>query len=128
MSVKIRLSRAGRKKVPFYHVVVADGRMPRDGRYIEALGFYNPNATSADGFYKLDNERISYWLSKGAQPSETLSKTFLSMGLGSERQRKEWTAKFARKKSIVEARVKAAAEAAAKAVAAEADAGKEASA
>jgi small subunit ribosomal protein S16 len=71
MAVKIRLARGGTKKRPYYRVVVADERAPRDGRFIEKVGTYNPllPADSADRV-KLDLERIKHWLSKGAQPTD----------------------------------------------------------
>ena len=72
--VTIRLSRAGTKKKPFYHVVVTDSRNKRDGRLIERLGFYNPMATGQDVPIKLDLERINYWVSKGAQTSSRVAK------------------------------------------------------
>ena len=68
--VKIRLRRMGAKKAPFYRIVVADGRAPRDGRFIEELGVYNP---SADGDkLKVDAERVQYWIKNGAQPTDTV--------------------------------------------------------
>ena len=69
MSVRIRLSRHGKKKAPFYRLVVADSRSPRDGRFIEILGTYNPLTDPAE--VKIDAERAAYWLSKGASPSDT---------------------------------------------------------
>jgi len=72
--VTIRLSRAGTKKKPFYHVVVTDSRNKRDGRLIERLGFYNPMATGQDVPIRLDVERINYWLSQGAQASARVKK------------------------------------------------------
>ncbi len=69
MSVKIRLQRKGRKKAPFYHIVVADARAPRDGRFIEKLGTYNPMTVPAT--IDLDRDRAFDWLMKGAQPTET---------------------------------------------------------
>lgn len=70
MSVKIRLARAGAKKHPFYRIVTADARDPRDGRFLEKLGTYDPNADPS----KLDvnRPRIDYWLSVGAQPTQTV--------------------------------------------------------
>jgi small subunit ribosomal protein S16 len=65
--VKIRLRRMGKKKQPSYRIVVADSRMPRDGRYIEALGFYNPMTEPST--IELNDERALYWLGQGAQPS-----------------------------------------------------------
>lgn len=70
MAVKIRLARHGAKKRPYYRVVVADGRMPRDGRYIEQVGRYNPLTTPKT--IELDLEKIDTWLSKGAQPSNAV--------------------------------------------------------
>jgi small subunit ribosomal protein S16 len=68
--VTIRLSRGGAKKRPFYHVVVTDSRTPRDGRYIERLGFFNPLAAKHEETLRVDAERVKYWVSKGAQPSD----------------------------------------------------------
>ena len=70
MSVKIRLKRMGAKKRPFYRVVVADSRSPRDGRFIETVGTYNPIAQPAE--ITLDEDKILGWLNNGAQPSETV--------------------------------------------------------
>jgi small subunit ribosomal protein S16 len=69
MPVKIRLSRQGKKGYPFYHIVVADSRAPRDGRYIERLGVYNPNTNPAT--IEFDFDRALDWLQKGAQPTDT---------------------------------------------------------
>jgi len=71
--VTIRLSRGGAKKQPFYHVVVTDSRNKRDGRSIERLGFFNPVARGNDKRLELKSERIDYWLSQGAQPSERVA-------------------------------------------------------
>ncbi len=68
--VKIRLKRMGMKKHPFYRVVVADERFPRDGRNIEEIGFYDPNTTPAT--IKIDTEKAQAWLKNGAQPSDTV--------------------------------------------------------
>ncbi|MCL2812876.1 MAG: 30S ribosomal protein S16 [Clostridia bacterium] len=70
MAVKIRLRRMGMKKHPFYRVVVADERSPRDGRSIEEIGYYNPMTQPAE--IKIDNERANYWLKNGAQPTDTV--------------------------------------------------------
>ena len=72
--VTIRLTRAGAKKRPFYHIIVTDSRNKRDGRYIERLGFYNPIATDKEEELKLDRERLDYWLSQGARASERVAK------------------------------------------------------
>ncbi len=71
MAVKIRLARHGAKKRPFYRVVVADGRMPRDGRYIELIGRYNP--VSNPKVIDLDLEKIDAWIAKGAQPTNAVA-------------------------------------------------------
>jgi small subunit ribosomal protein S16 len=71
MSVRIRLTRHGAKKKPFYRVVVCDQRFPRDGRYIEQVGTYDPNA--ATGAVKLDQEKIASWIKRGAKPTQTVS-------------------------------------------------------
>jgi small subunit ribosomal protein S16 len=70
VAVRIRLRRMGAKKRPFYRVVVADSRAPRDGRFIETLGTYNPLITPAE--VKLNAEKVQLWLSRGAQPSGTV--------------------------------------------------------
>ena len=69
MPVKIRLKREGRKKKPFYHIVIADSRAPRDGRFIEKIGYYNPNTNPAT--IELDFDKALDWLLKGAQPTDT---------------------------------------------------------
>ena len=68
--VKIRLRRMGAKKAPFYRVVVADARSPRDGRFIDEVGYYNPMTNPAD--VKIDSEKVEKWLANGAQPTETV--------------------------------------------------------
>ena len=70
MAVRIRLRRVGTKNVPRYRIVVADGRSPRDGRFIENLGTYNPQ--KAENNFTVDLERAKYWIQKGAQPSDTV--------------------------------------------------------
>ena len=72
MAVKIRLARHGAKKAPFYRVVVADSRCPRDGRFIDMVGRYNPCVEPA--FLELDMEKIEEWMGKGAQPSDTVAR------------------------------------------------------
>jgi small subunit ribosomal protein S16 len=71
MSVKIRMKRVGTKNTPVFRIVVADGRSPRDGKFIEELGTYQPLKKSDN--FTLDLERAKYWISKGAQPSETVA-------------------------------------------------------
>ena len=70
MAVKIRLRRMGQKKAPFYRVIVADSRSPRDGRFIEEIGYYNPMTDPAE--VKIDAEKAKEWLKNGAQPTETV--------------------------------------------------------
>ncbi len=72
MAVHIRLARHGTKKAPFYRIVVTDQRNARDGRYIELIGVFDPR--DAGGKVKLDRERLVYWTSRGAKPSDTVSK------------------------------------------------------
>ena len=79
MSVKIRMRRMGSKRKPFYRLVVADSRMPRDGRFIEEVGFYNP--LSDTDSVKLDEEKVFAWLQKGAQPSDTVRSLLSKAGL-----------------------------------------------
>lgn len=67
--VVIRLSRGGAKKRPFYHLTIADRRNPRDGRYIERVGFFNPGAKGKEERLRIDRERVDYWLGLGAQAS-----------------------------------------------------------
>lgn len=68
--VVIRLARSGAKKKPFYHLVVADQRRARDGRFIEKLGFFNPTASGEAETLRVDVERVNHWISQGAQPSD----------------------------------------------------------
>jgi small subunit ribosomal protein S16 len=71
MAVKIRMKRVGTKNTPVYRIVVADGRSPRDGKFIEEIGTYQP--LKKDGNFVMDLERAKYWVSKGAQPSDTVA-------------------------------------------------------
>ncbi len=70
MAVKIRLRRLGAKKAPFYRVVVADSRFPRDGRFIEEIGYYDP--TKEPAVVKIDGEKAKKWIANGAQPTDTV--------------------------------------------------------
>jgi small subunit ribosomal protein S16 len=79
MAVKIRLRRMGAKKAPFYRVIVADSRTPRDGRFIEEIGYYNPITEPAD--VKIDAEKAKEWMSNGAQPSDTVRRLFKKAGI-----------------------------------------------
>ncbi len=71
--VSIRLSRAGAKKRPFYHLVVTDSRNRRDGRYIERIGFFNPVGREHEDNLRIDLDRADYWIGQGAQPSERVA-------------------------------------------------------
>ncbi|MCX8101831.1 MAG: 30S ribosomal protein S16 [Geminicoccaceae bacterium] len=98
MAVRIRLARGGAKKRPFYRIVAADARARRDGRFIERLGSYAP--LLPDGHPQrivLDEERIRYWLSQGAQPSDRVHRFLFKAGLVSEAPRLRGTGKKAQK-------------------------------
>ena len=79
MAVKIRLKRLGAKKNPFYSVVVADSRSPRDGRFIEEIGTYNPMVDPAE--IKIDGEKAKQWISNGAQPTDTVRSLLKKQGI-----------------------------------------------
>ena len=79
MAVKIRLKRIGAKKAPFYRVVVADERSPRDGKFIEEIGYYNPLTEPAD--IKIDADKAKKWISNGAQPTETVKVLLKKSGI-----------------------------------------------
>jgi small subunit ribosomal protein S16 len=86
--MKIRLARGGSKKRPFYRVVAADSRMPRDGRFIEKLGTYNPLLPKdSEERVKLDMERVQYWLDQGAQPSDRVSRFLEAAGVVAKKER-----------------------------------------
>lgn len=88
MALKIRLSRGGAKKRPFYKIVVADARSPRDGRFIEKIGTYNPMLPNDAGQrWVLDAERAKHWLSVGAQPTDRLVRYFADQGLVAKAER-----------------------------------------
>ncbi|MHC6179591.1 30S ribosomal protein S16 [Clostridium sp. JNZ X4-2] len=79
MALKIRLRRMGAKKAPFYRIVVADSRSPRDGRFVEEIGYYNP--TTEPNTVKFDEEKAVKWIKNGAQPTEVVKKIFDKSGL-----------------------------------------------
>lgn len=79
MAVKIRLRRMGAKKAPFYRIVVADSRYPRDGRFIEEIGYYNPLAEPAE--IKVDAEKAQKWIANGAQPTDTVKDLLKRAGM-----------------------------------------------
>lgn len=94
MSLKIRLSRGGAKKRPFYKIVLADSRSPRDGKFIEKLGTYNPMLPQEHGQrLVLKEERIKHWLSVGAQPTDRVAKFFANAGYIAAPARSEQTKK-----------------------------------
>lgn len=74
MAVKIRLKRMGSKKKPFYRIVVADSRAPRDGKFIEEIGYYNPLTEAKE--VKVDSEKVAQWIKNGAKPTDTVSRLF----------------------------------------------------
>ncbi len=79
MAVKIRLKRLGQKKAPFYRIVVADSRSPRDGKFIEEIGTYDPNNDPST--FNIDAEAAKKWLANGAQPTEVVGKLFKAAGI-----------------------------------------------
>ena len=79
MAVKMRLRRMGAKKAPFYRVIVADSRSPRDGRFIDEVGYYNPLTNPAE--IKIDAEKAKQWLGNGAQPTETVKALLKKSGI-----------------------------------------------
>ena len=81
MALKIRLTRAGSKKRPYYHIVVADVRSPRDGRFIEQVGAWNPMLPKDGERVKIDEERVKHWLSNGALPTDRVARFLAEAGL-----------------------------------------------
>ena len=79
MAVKIRLRRMGQKKAPFYRIVVADSRSPRDGRFIEEIGYYDPTKEPSE--IRVDEEAAKKWLANGAQPTQTVEKILKTAGI-----------------------------------------------
>lgn len=129
MSLKLRLARAGTKKRPYYHVVVADARSPRDGRFIEKIGNYDPKLADKDKRVTLVTERVQHWLSVGAQPTDRVARFFDAAGLLKRDARNNPEKGKPGKKATERAEAKAKAEAdAAEAAAAPAPAAEEAAA
>ena len=121
MSLKIRLARAGTKKRPFYHIVIADSRSPRDGRFIERLGYFNPLLPKdKTERLKLDLDKVKAWLAKGALPTDRVLRFLDQAGVMKRETRSNPTRAIPRKERKVqaEANVKALAEAKTKATAA----------
>ena len=114
MAVKIRLKRIGRRNRPFYRMCVFDGRTRRDGRPVEELGSYDPRATTLEEKIKIDRRRAHYWLTVGAQPSETCASLLRKLGV-----RKDGPVPEEEPVAVVEAAVDASVEASAEAAASE---------
>jgi small subunit ribosomal protein S16 len=116
MSLVIRMARAGTKKRPFYHIVVADSRSPRDGRFIERLGYYNPLLPKdKEERLKLDLDKVKDWMKKGAQPSDRVSRFLDAAGIMKREKRNNPAKAIPRKerKALKEEATKAKEEAAA---------------
>lgn len=118
MSLKLRLARAGTKKRPYYHVVVADARSPRDGRFIEKIGNYDPKLADKSARVTLVAERVQHWLSVGAQPTDRVARFFDAAGLLKREARNNPEKAKPGKKATERAEAKAQAEADAAAAAA----------
>jgi small subunit ribosomal protein S16 len=131
MSLKIRLARAGTKKRPFYHIVIADSRSPRDGRFIERLGYFNPLLPKEKTErLKIDLDKVKAWLAKGAVPTDRVLRFLDEAGVLKREKRSNPERAIPRKerKVLAEERVKAAAAAKAAATAKAAEAAKAAAA
>lgn len=127
MAIKIRLARGGSKKRPFYRIVAADSRMPRDGRFIEKLGIYNPLlAKDSEDRVKMDVERVQYWMSQGAQATDRVARFLEAAGVVAKKDRSN--PKKAVPGKAAQERAAAKAAKAAKAAEADASAAEEASA
>ncbi len=114
MAVTIRLARGGSKKRPFYRIVAADSRMARDGRYIEKLGTYNPLLPKDnEERVKMDAERVAYWMSTGAKPTDRVSRFLEAAGIVEKKERANMKKAEPGKKAKERAEQKAAKEAAA---------------
>jgi len=124
MAMKIRLARGGSKKRPFYRIVATDTRMPRDGRFIEKLGTYNPLlAKDSEERVKMDLDRVKYWLGEGAQPTDRVSRMLEAAGVLEKKTRNNPKSAVPGKKAAERAEEKASkAAAAAEAAAAPAEA------
>ncbi len=108
MSMKIRLARGGSKKRPFYRIVAADSRMPRDGRFIEKLGTYNPLlAKDSEERVKMNMERVQYWLGEGAQPTDRIARMLEAAGVREKTERNNPKKGAPHKKAVERAEEKA---------------------
>ncbi|CAN6484479.1 unnamed protein product [Victoria cruziana] len=109
MALKIRLARGGSKKRPYYQIVVADARSPRDGRFLEKVGSWNPMiAKDAEGRIVLNNERIQHWLDNGAQPTDRVLRFLNDAGLAKREARNNPEKAKPGKKAVERAKEKAA--------------------
>lgn len=91
MSVKIRLQRGGRKKLPIYSIVVADSREARDGKFIERVGFYAPKARGQEVPFQLNTERVEFWVARGAQVTDVVARLLVKNNVGPEAVRNDIT-------------------------------------
>jgi small subunit ribosomal protein S16 len=124
MAMKLRLARGGSKKRPYYSIVAADSRMPRDGRFIEKLGTYNPLLPKdSEDRIRMDVERVQYWLGQGAQPTDRVSRFLEAAGVIEKKTRnnpqKAQPGKAAQERAAARAEKAAAAESAGEEAAAE---------
>ena len=109
MAMKIRLARGGSKKRPFYRIVAADSRMPRDGRFIEKLGTYNPLlAKDSEDRVKMNMERVQYWLGEGAQTTDRVARMLEAAGVAEKKERSNPKKGTPGKKAVERAEEKAA--------------------
>ncbi|ALG91104.1 MULTISPECIES: 30S ribosomal protein S16 [Actibacterium] len=109
MALKIRLARGGSKKRPFYRIVATDSRMPRDGRFIEKLGVYNPLLPKdSEERVKMDMERVKYWLGEGAQPTDRIARMLEAAGVLTKKERSNPKSGTPGKKAVERAEEKAA--------------------
>lgn len=109
MAMKIRLARGGSKKRPHYAIVASDSRMPRDGRFLEKLGTYNPLlAKDSEERVKMDLERVQYWLAQGAQPTDRVARFLEAAGVLAKTERKNLKKAVPGKKATARAAEKAA--------------------
>ncbi len=109
MAMKIRLARGGSKKRPFYRIVAADSRMPRDGRFIEKLGTYNPLLPKdSEERVKMDMERVQHWLDQGAQPTDRIARMLEAAGVREKADRSNPKKGAPGKKAVERAEEKAA--------------------
>jgi ribosomal protein S16 len=109
MATKIRLARGGSKKRPFYAIVVSDSRMPRDGRFLEKIGTYNPLvAKDSEERVKMDAERVQFWLDRGAQPTDRVVRFLEAAGLRAKTERNNPQKAQPGKKAVERAKERAA--------------------